>query len=97
MSAEMLSFRDSRRIFRTSASNRRKTVDTASVNMQGPELIQAGTAAAFGVGKGNSAQDKVQLDIKKSSEGTYQEIKTLAANVAAGLKVNIRNIEAFAP
>lgn len=74
-----------------------KTVDTASVNMQGPELIQAGTAAAFGVGKANSAQDKVQIDIKKASEGTYQEIKSMASQIAAGLKVNIRNIEAFAP
>ncbi|NDD52975.1 phage tail tape measure protein [bacterium] len=67
-----------------------------SPNKQGPDLIQAGTAAAFSVGK-NVSQQQTQNKIEKNTKQTFEEIKGLASTLSAGLKVNIKNIEAFAP
>jgi TP901 family phage tail tape measure protein len=63
---------------------------------QGPELIQAGMAAAFSVGRGNT-QQKTQDNIEKNTKQTYKEIVNLASQLSSGLKINLNNIEAFAP
>lgn len=63
---------------------------------QGPELIQAGMAAAFSVGRGNT-QQKTQDSIEKNTKQTYKEIVNLASQLSSGLKINLNNIEAFAP
>ena len=72
-----------------------KAKDLTALNFQGPELIRAGTAAAFDLGRPSAR--KTEDKIEDNTKQTYEEIKRLAAQLAAGLKVNIRNIEAFAP
>lgn len=66
------------------------------ITKKGPDLIQAGTAAAFGIGQGNQ-QQKTQTQIEDNTQNTYKEIKALAAQLSQGLNVNINNIQAFAP
>lgn len=73
-----------------------QTSDITTPNTQGPALIQAGSAEAFNLGR-NSQQQKTDDKIEENTKQTYKQIMALASTISSGLKVNITNIEAFAP